>query len=658
MGLIDLKSDLVWNGPKIPGLYVEETAFSLGEKKDPIPEVYIYGLKRVVRKTIQTNNTVSLFNSQFDQGIASRKSQGGIGHPFPDYGATKYDWEPIPHTGFSAFNRYSTAIKNTDTINGAAYGFLYNSYTTHSPIDDEYRKFKLRDSSYNPSYIKQPYILRGIQREDIQEPQRWGLDVPAVFDSPSGGIITSTSRIGADVERISKFLVSPKGLIFNATQFGLQLMNPNVENASGVAITPFENYSKSSKTYLPVNLLGNIAGSALGVRLTRHGIGTDTYRYEDTILRTRSGDAQTNANRLVKLYVDLSETQTQNTSTYSELIKQIGNGDTPTAITQAINTIFSKNKLNQPIKILSGVTGPNTALGIGQTNISRRTDTFELGRQWITEHNKTATNLDIKYNQATDVDKKYGDFNFDDDFTSVPGAKDIALGQRYATLTYSKLEKNVSKNFVKDLDQDKLPKKYKDKLNTDYNAVNRHNTYGVIDYANNTNVPEENYTKDFIKFEFAPHGSSSPITFRAYLNSLSDDHTGEWEAQRYQGNAYNKYKQDSYTRRIMISFHVAAMTSSELTKIYTKLTKLAQLTMPNYIGNGFVGRFIDVTVGNMFDKTPCILDSVSYTWDVTETPWELESGKQLPKYANVDMQLTYIGKTAANINSDIYAFTK
>lgn len=643
MPLINLKSDLVWHTPIPPGLVSETTAFLPGGEKISSPFVRIFNQRGNLAKIIQSNDKVSLLNAKFDQGIASRDSQGGVGHPFPDYVDKLYDWEPAAHTGFHDKNVYSDSIKITGADKSIPYGFLFKSYTTHSPIDDMYRKFNLQDESYNKSYIKQPYILRGIQRREEQQPQRWGLDVPAVVDVPQGGVITASTRAIADVQRIGKFLASPKGIIFSTMQVGLQLMNPNVENRFGRAVLPFESYGQSSKTFLPVNLLGNIAGNYLGIHIPRHGIGTDVYRYGDTI-GSRTGTESVTNNRLVKLYEDLSEVKLENPPSYSQLITLIGIDNQDSVILDQVSTLFSKNRVNQPIKILSSITGPNTALGLGTTNISRRVDTFEPGRVWNNEQDHT--NLSIKV----------GTVNLDEIFTNEPAEGEVTRGQSYATLAYGKLPENVKKfnNFGNEVNSKKLPAKYKDTLAADYVAKNIHITNGVINYSDAK--PKEDYNKDFIRFEFKKHGlpSKFAIAFRAYLTALSDDHSGDYDIQQYQGNAYGKFKMNGFTRRVSISFMAAAQTQDELMTIYAKMSQLARLASPEYIKNGFVSYFTDISVGNLFRNTPCVMDNVSYSWDVTETPWEIENGKQLPKYVNIDLQLTFIGDTAPSTTYKVF----
>tara|TARA_A100001201_G_C4091509_1_gene202269 strand:- start:737 stop:2914 length:2178 start_codon:yes stop_codon:yes gene_type:complete len=138
-----------------------------------------------------------------------------------------------------------------------------------------YNRFNLRDDATpNPGYVKQPFILRGIQRADNSDPQRWGIGETTVgkifstFDLPRAGILTSAERSAIDAVRIGKFLISPKGIGFLARQFGYQLMNPNTENLLGNATK----LPKATQIYNPLSAPGQaLVGGLLGVgKFTRH----------------------------------------------------------------------------------------------------------------------------------------------------------------------------------------------------------------------------------------------------------------------------------------------------------------------------------------------------------------------------------------------------
>lgn len=282
-------------------------------------------------------------------GISKRMNQGGIGFPFPK-GPTGnvYNWKPEAHTGWNINNKYNDSI-------GAIYGNsgLADTYTTNSPIDDIYNKVKVRSEAWNRNSFglatDQPFILRGIQRDNNSEPQYWGGFADTISSTPRGGISAFVERDTVDKVRIRKFLLSPKGLAYSAKQFGLQVMNPNVESFLGVPIpapAPLTN-----KFYNPLSPLNQ--NPILGVRARRDTIlPVDIgYRYGDIFTTRNVTGFGTRFNRL-------------------NLLTQETFGLIGTATGAAIGIAPG-----MPFLTLTSVTGPKSVFGAGITPISRYTNT-------------------------------------------------------------------------------------------------------------------------------------------------------------------------------------------------------------------------------------------------------------------------------------------
>ena len=56
-----------------------------------------------------------------------------------------------------------------------------------------------------------------------------------------------------------------------------------------------------------------------------------------------------------------------------------------------------------------------------------------------------------------------------------------------------------------------------------------------------------------------------------------------------------------------------------------------------------IAPFIELTLGDMFNRTPGFLDSLSVTVDDVST-WEIEDGLQFPKHITCNCSFTYVGK--------------
>ena len=106
----------------------------------------------------------------------------------------------------------------------------------------------------------QPFILKDIG-------DKWGPGGLGAVDEGifRGGFVTSAARTVADVLRIGKFILTPKGIMFGLKQFGLQLLNPR----------------KETTIWNPLSLIGSLAPM---VHMDRHfGTATEGFGYESVI---------------------------------------------------------------------------------------------------------------------------------------------------------------------------------------------------------------------------------------------------------------------------------------------------------------------------------------------------------------------------------------
>ena len=238
-------------------------------------------------------------------------------------------------------------------------------------IDAEYKKFNLHNEAitggaFNPSYINQPYILRGIQRKGNEKPQYWGFGSRSGFDDGliRGGVVTVADRIVADTVRIAKWMASPKGLLWIVKQIGLGLTNPKVEAIGG----PF---TRQTRIHTGVASLLSVPGTALGLHFTRHGIpfANEIASYEN-VSRIK--------NSLLTYSIADITGVTQPGNRLIGLRKQLG------LHTQSGATLIQQG---MPILSLSGLAGPQSVYGIGITSIRRSTQTISNRLSDIEERN-------------------------------------------------------------------------------------------------------------------------------------------------------------------------------------------------------------------------------------------------------------------------------
>ncbi len=108
--------------------------------------------------------------------------------------------------------------------------FINQTIASEEFLDSAYDKFGGHRALREHSRENQPYIIREIGQRFFgfiggdESP-------PLIADSGlfRGGIVTQLDRVRLDTERIGKFLLSPKGIVWNLKQFVLQSMNARPE---------------------------------------------------------------------------------------------------------------------------------------------------------------------------------------------------------------------------------------------------------------------------------------------------------------------------------------------------------------------------------------------------------------------------------------------
>jgi len=331
---------------------------------------------------------------------------GSMGSPFKYLKDGAIATKKFSDTGYSAKRKYNDSIKSvkgqSDKSLLYAKGMEKNS---PSAIDAEYARYDLQEESFNPTYMKQPFVVRSIGR-------RWGFRTsPGAFDDGliSGGMTTAVERSALDTARIAKWMASPKGLLWVVKQVGLGLTNPKVESSGPTLL------GRPSRIHSGITSLLSVPTTAFGLHFTTHGIPilNATGNYEAVIKARNDGDSYKNittyelgtpqGNRLIKLRKDLLPAIKPG----KQEKKQVGKFASVLQKTVAkLKSISGHN--GAPIQILSGLAGPNSVYGIGTTTISRFVFTDDKSvSQALKQNWKTLYTFDKQYatNEAKTVYK-------------------------------------------------------------------------------------------------------------------------------------------------------------------------------------------------------------------------------------------------------------
>tara|TARA_R110001583_G_scaffold141597_2_gene293810 strand:+ start:9178 stop:11319 length:2142 start_codon:yes stop_codon:yes gene_type:complete len=489
----------------------------------------------------------------------------------------------------------------------------------------------------------QPYILRGIQRKDSRKriPQRWGFGSGFDDGLVRGGIVTAVDRAAHDALRIGKFLISPKGLLFNVKQVGLQLTNPKVEKN---ILLPGPLGRRTRIYNLGVNTLAQVAGNFAGLHVPRHGIFGLTppldnpAKYEKVVKgrnkqsKIPSGPGLINKpftllnNRLIQLTGDLIKPQVINLPGADKLVKGL------------------------PIPLLSGIAGPKSVYGIGVTNIRRYTDTRK--------HNEFYPNPTDLINQGSVGNiGKYATLSYGGLVNSanrnsrdVPndfrrGAPEISLQSQADLANYKEI--NADKKFG-------MGNLGAIGANRNYPYGEAHEPTGLGDRINALLVNEdleESTTRDYVKFKFKDVDDNVNYTmvFRATFGSITDNLKPEWSPTSYMGRPDPVYVYGGYSRDISFEFKVYSDTRENMNPMWQKLNKLASYTTPMFDSkNRAASPIMRLTLGDYIVNQAGFLSSLTLSTDAG-TPWEINIEKddnmfELPKIINVSVNYTIINE--------------
>jgi hypothetical protein len=134
--------------------------------------------------------------------------------------------------------------------------------------------------------------------------------------------------------------------------------------------------------------------------------------------------------------------------------------------------------------------------------------------------------------------------------------------------------------------------------------------------------------KDLVNFRIAAISNDDPtqktyIHFRAFLGSISDSYTGKWNSSRYVGRGEDFYTYDGFSRKISLSFTIAAQSKIELIPLYEKLNYLISNMAPDYSKVGYMrGPLVTLTIGGYILEMPGFIEGMSIEIG-EETSWEI-----------------------------------
>lgn len=447
-----------------------------------------------------------------------------------------------------------------------------------------------------------------------------------------------------DTLRISKFTLSPKGILFNATQYFLQHFNARPEtrlfNPLGVlaSIAPIVHAPRHINS-----LKDTFSGMAKPIKYEdQNYIGSDNL--DPTLYSVRSDNPD--ANRLVEI---------------------------------------RRQQYESP------------AIGFGMGSILRTYPVFpeirealdsQLGLRGILNHQNSVPTMASKEGLIEKVQKTGGAIDrANDAFKNKKSLSGLDRGKQSPLIGDTGEERQFRMRTIQDIDavaQDTAKLGYEAIMKSSQKTRTREiswgmregdqiNKFGVLtaqDAEGNLTEDEEKKARDLIPFRFvfdAKEGGeikTKVIIFRAILSGITDTFTSQYNQTQYIGRPDKVYSYTGGERKIGMTFRLIPMASDEIKPIYQKLNQLSALCYPDFedvtdgtsvVGSRMVAPFVRMTVGDMYYRQYVILNNVTTTF-ADGTTWDIDKGSQLPRDITVNLDFTYIGNELPTINTKFYDY--
>ena len=160
--------------------------------------------------------------------------------------------------------------------------------------------------------------------------------------------------------------------------------------------------------------------------------------------------------------------------------------------------------------------------------------------------------------------------------------------------------------------------------------------------TSNKNVATQH--PDFIKFMFRDVINNKYLVFRAIVDGITDTITPEYGEVKYIGRPDKLYNYQGTERSVSFNFKIYPKTKQELPVLMEKVNYLVGLCYPSYTSKErMVTPFVELTLGDMFNDTPGLLESVTVTVE-DATTWEIDEGLQFPHFISCQCTFKYVGK--------------
>ncbi len=144
---------------------------------------------------------------------------------------------------------------------------------------------------------------------------------------------------------------------------------------------------------------------------------------------------------------------------------------------------------------------------------------------------------------------------------------------------------------------------------------------------------------------------TATLVFRGFIDSFSDDMSGNWESLRYIGRAEEMYTYGGFSRGINLGFQIPILSSEEQTPTLNKINALKSAVLPQYKNDLPIATFCKLRIGDLIadDTTYVVLNSINHSLE-TDVPWSVGNDeKLLPQLYKLSISMKVLHKNIPQV---------
>jgi len=151
-------------------------------------------------------------------------------------------------------------------------------------------------------------------------------------------------------------------------------------------------------------------------------------------------------------------------------------------------------------------------------------------------------------------------------------------------------------------------------------------------------------------------GKDDHVQFRAFIRDLTQSATPDYKTYQYIGRIEKFIMYNSVQREVSFKLDLLAFSDKELKNVWTRLNYLTSFVFPYGFNKGILQpNIIRFTIGNVFVDQPGYVTSFNTNFNETAESWDIK--EEVPIAATVNMNFMIIEKNTKYADKSFYGIT-